>query len=77
MIPDRIIGSEFAKKRYARYDGHVVWKFHSEYYGRNIERAYHSDSGNPCGLYRVQDGLTLIVGENLLGVKAATRDWVM
>ena len=53
-------GNEFARKRYARYNGFVIWEHHSVYKGGAIERAYEPETPThlkqPKALYRMQDG---------------------
>ena len=68
-------GNEFARKRYARYNGFVIWEHHSVYKGGAIERAYEPETPTrlkqPKALYRIQDGGIIVVGESLDRIKAA------
>ena len=68
-------GNEFARRRYARYNGLVIWEHHSVYKGGAIERAYGPETvtgfRQPKALYRMQDGGIIVVGESLDRVKAA------
>jgi len=80
-IGNEIVGSVFAVNRYARYEGNVIWRFHSEYRAKNIDRAYHLD-GRPCGLYRsvvLIDGpyRVVCVGESLDCIKRCVKDYLL
>lgn len=71
-----IYGTEFAKKRYLRYEN-LQWKNHSPYKGLQIERCY--DGMQPKACYRAIDhhGMNVIVGEGLAQVKAAVTKYIL
>ena len=73
-------GSEFAKKRYMKYDFNVYWKKHALYFGFEIQRAYHRENNKPCALYRVvvainPDDLLIIVADSLDNIKTETKGY--
>lgn len=73
-------GLYFALERYKRYEGSVVWEYHSEYFGHMIERAYHPD-GKPCALYRIKirdaQGDIYLTEINLSGIKQLFKSEVI
>lgn len=71
-----LFGSVFAVIRYSRYIG-LGFKYHSEYFGYQIERCY--DGPQPKALYRIlvpddeSQKMIIVVGESLDTVKSAFR----
>lgn len=69
----RICGLPIAVERYKRYEGSVFWEYHSDYFGHQIERAYHHKDGKPCALYRIMirdvRGYGYLTAVNLSGIK--------
>lgn len=74
--PTELFGSVFAAKRYSRYKW-LQFKFHSEYFGHQIERCY--DGPQPKALYRIlvpedeKQTMIIVVGESLDCVKSAFK----
>lgn len=71
-------GGAYAMRRFSDYEGKVFWRVHAVYKGYRIMRAYHADNQKPCALYCIRlDEDTLIVRENLAGIKEEARRYAM
>lgn len=70
------VGSEQARKRNAAYLGRVTWRFHSDYFQHQLERAYSLEDGRPCPLYRckIQKTGKVCYAFNLDGIEAEVRN---
>lgn len=69
---------EELKKRYAEYSADPMcrWVYHSEYFGRDIQRCFFADQAK--ALYRIVESKDVIVlGESLGVVKARFKKEVL